>query len=271
MTEETKTEEKTEEVKTEAVKTEEKPRRPGYDPVDFEELNLTPEQREKVEPRIKYLYGNLKAGEKERAELRKWNDKLQESIDEQNARLAKLETSKVEDERTKIENEIVAAREEGRTREELQLQRRLADLDKKPEPKPEKKVEQEFWKEPLESWAAEVDPQGNLRRPWLALDHPDHEVANGKTLTLFNEWKASGLQVTQQTLPMFLQQLDSRMVRTNGKAAPTVLPTSQTKGPASKDPELTTEEKFFADRTMQHVPDQKERYRRYAAQKSRAK
>ena len=78
-----------------------------------------------------------------------------------------------------------------------------------------------------------------------------------------------GMQINPGTLPMFLNQLDARMTRTNGAArTAAVLPTGQTKPPQPKSSELSQDEKYFADKTMGYIKDPAERYKRYAAQKS---
>ena len=82
-------------------------------------------------------------------------------------------------------------------------------------------------------------------------------------------WEQDGRALNESTLPFLLMELDTHMTKPNGQMkTAAVLSTSQMKGPAPKDTELTAEEKYTADRMMTHVPDQAERYRRYAAQKS---
>jgi len=193
------------------------------------------------------------------------NDDLQKRIDETNARIAPLEEARVQDRNAILKAQLKAARDEGRVDDEVEILKELA----RPEPKPEAKPANGFetLKTPVETWAAEVDHDGNLRRPWLAPDHPDHELAQGKLMSLVNEWQRSGLSVTPQTFPLFAQQLEAKMGKPNGATrSPAVLGTSQVRAPAKKETDLTPEQRHYADKTMAHVQDQKERYRRYAAQ-----
>src|SRR6185369_15480694 len=132
MTEETKTEtvkvETTDakvgvvegETKTEAPPKPDKPA--GYYPVNFDELGLTPEQRAQIEPRVRYLYGNLKAGEKERNELRRWNDDLQKAIDE---RITPLEKEREVTREVQLTEAIKQARQLGDVETEAKLMKEL--------------------------------------------------------------------------------------------------------------------------------------------------
>lgn len=244
----------------------ERQRPPGYEPVDFDKLNLTPEQRAAIEPRVRYLYGNLKKGEAERAELRKYMDDLQRDIDE---RIKPLETEKVQNDEARLTHAIKQARDEGRVEDELKLTK---ELHKVTEPKPEpKKTEPDTFtqlKGPIEAWAGELDDRGNLRRPWIAEDHPDHELAQGKLMSLAKEWERAGHKIGPENFPIFAQQLEARMGKPNGQArTAAVLSTSQQTPPAQKAGDLTSEEKHFADRTLGHIKDPVERYRRYASHK----
>lgn len=262
MTEEVKTAEPAPITPTEPEKTEQKPKPPGYEPVDFDALNLTPEQRAAIEPRIRYLYGNLKKGEGERTELRAYLDRLQKDID---ARILPLEKQQTESKEAQYTAAIKLARDEGRVEDELKLTKELHKLGE-PEPKPLPKKETEFWKPAVESWASEVDHENNLKRPWLAPDHPEHELALGKVHKLNLEWQQQGLEINPSTLPLFLNQLEQRMTKTNGaRQPPAVLPTSQARPPAPKSTDLTAEEKYTADRMLSHIKEPEERYRRYAS------
>lgn len=263
MTEETKVE--TPAAVVPPVAEPEKTRPPGYEPVDWDALGLTPEQKAAVDTRTRYLYHQVKAGKEEREGLRKHNDDLQKAIDE---RLARLETDKTEDTKARTVQAIKAARDEGRVEDELKLVGQLHSLDKPPEKKPEK-TETEFWREPMTKWAQEIGEDGNLKRPWLQENHPDRADAYGKFWVLSEELEKQGLTVNAQTLPTVLMEMDRRMQKPNGAAkTPAVLSTSQMKGPAPKADELTAEEKYTADRMLAHHKDPAERYRRYAAQKS---
>lgn len=247
-----------------APKTEEKTHPPGYEPVDWDALGLTPEQKAVVDTRTRYLYHQVRAGKEEREGLRKHNDDLQKAIDE---RLATLEKAKAADQEAQLTQEIVKARDEGRVTDELKLQRELNTLaTPKEAPKTETK---DWWKEPTIKWAGEVDRENKVLRPWLMEDHPDNPRALGTFFKLKTQWETEGRALNEQTLPFLLAELDMHMTKANGALkSPAVLSTSQIKAPAQKDTDLTAEEKYTADRTMTHVKDQTERYRRYAAQKS---
>ena len=239
---------------------------PGYEPVDFDALGLTPEQKATVETRTRYLYHQVRAGKEERESLRKHNDDLQRAIDE---RLATLEKAKVADQEVQITQAIKTARDEGRVEDELKLTRQLNSLEA-PKPKAEPKTEEkDWWKEPAEKWAVEVDQENKLIRPWIIPAHPDNARATGTLFKIKERWEQEGRELNKSTLPFLLTELDMHMKGTNGATPPqTVLSTSQVRAPAPKDTELTAEEKYFADRTMAHVADSKERYRRYAAQRA---
>jgi|CXWL01.1.fsa_nt_gi hypothetical protein len=262
MTEETKTETPSAVVPPVAEPTE-KPRPPGYEPVDWDALGLTPEQKTAVDTRTRYLYHQVKAGKEEREGLRKHNDDLQKAIDE---RLARLETDKTEDTKAKITQAIKNARDEGRVEDELKLVSQLTSLDKplaKPEAKPV-----EWWKAGAEKWAVETNENGELKRPWIIPDSPDNPKATGLLFKIKERWEQEGRSLNESTLPFLLMELDNHMQKPNGAArTPAVLSTSQMKGPAQKD-ELTAEEKFHADRMLAHRKDPADRYKAYAAQKA---
>lgn len=252
---------------------EQKARPAGYEPIDFEKLNLTPEQRAAIEPRIHYLYGNVQAGKREREELRKWNEQLQRDIDDAKQRIQPLEKAQSEDRAARLANALKAAREAGDTHSEVLILKEIAKNDEPPkeEPKPAPKPAGfELLRPTVEVWAQEIGEDGNLKRPWLAPDHPDHELAQGRLVSLTQEWQRSGLEVTPQTLPIFLGQLEAKMGKANGHKPATagVLSTSQHRSPAKKDTGLSIEEKHHADRIMTHIKEPEERYKRYAAQKA---
>jgi hypothetical protein len=264
MTEEAKVE--TPAAEAPPVVTETKTHPPGYEPVDFDAIGLTPEQKAIVETRTRYLYHQVKAGKEERTEFRRHNDELQKAIDEQNARLAALEKDKTEDAKVKITQAIRTARDEGRVEEELELTRKLNGLDA---PKVETpKANGDWWKAGTEKWAVETNDSGELKRQWVIPNHPDNARATGMLFKIKERWEQEGRALNQSTLPFLLTELDMAMgaAKPSG-SSPAVLSTSQVKGPAPKGTELSQDEKMFADKTMQHVKDQAERYRRYATQR----
>lgn len=242
----------------------EKPKPPGYDPVDWDALGLTPEQKAAVDTRTRYLYHQVKAGKEERETLRKHNDDLQKAIDE---RLARIEADKVEDTKAKITQAIKSARDEGRVEDELKLVGQLNSLEKPVEKKPEKS-NGDWWKASAEKWAVETNENGELKRPWIIPSNPDNARATGLLFKIKERWEQEGRELNESTLPFLLMELDNSMQRAPAPKTAAVLGTSQMKGPPSKDQELTGEEKHAADRTMAHVKDPAERYRRYAAQKA---
>lgn len=264
MTEETKVETPAPPVATETPPAPTHP--PGYEPVDFDKLGLTPEQKAVVEARTRYLYHQVKAGKEERTEFRKHNDDLQKAVDEQNARLASLEKDKTEDAKVKITQAIKTARDEGRVEDELKLVGQLNGLEKPPE-KEAPKANGDWWKAGTEKWAVETNESGELKRQWIIPNHPDNARATGMLFKIKERWEQERRPLNESTLPFLLTELDMAMgrVKPNG-SSPAVLSTSQVKGPAPKGTELSQEQKFFADRTMQHVKDPVERYRRYASQ-----
>jgi hypothetical protein len=260
MTEETQvTETKVEAPPPEAKVEAEKPKPPGYDPVDWDAIGLTPEQKAVVDARTRYLYHQVRAGKEERSEFRKHNDELQ-------ARLEALEKDKVENTKTAITQAIKQARDEGRVEDELKLVGQLNSLDKPKEEKP--KVNEEWWKTSAERWAVETSETGELKRPWIVPNHPDNPKATGLLFKIKERWEQEGRALNESTLPFLLMELDQNMQKPGGPKTPAVLGTSQTKGPAPKETELTGEEKYFADRTMSHIKDPADRYKRYAAQKA---
>lgn len=247
-----------------------KPRPAGYEPVDFDALNLTPEQRAAIEPRIHYLFGNVQAGKREREELRQWNERLQKDIESQEKRIQPLEQAQTEDRTARLAAALRTARDTGDVATEVMLLKEIAKPETKPE-KPETKAPANGF-EPLrpsvEAWAQETDDTGNLKRPWLAPDSPEHILAQGQLVQLTQDWQRSGMEVTPQTLPIFLQQLEAKMGRKPNGHAQTVLSTSQTRPPAKKTGDLTIEEMHHADKIMTHIKDRDERHKRYAAQKA---
>lgn len=233
----------------------EKPKPLGYEPVDWDAIGLTPEQKAVVDARTRYLYHQVKAGKEERSEFRKHNDELQ-------ARLEALEKDKVENTKAQLTEAIKNARNEGRVEEELQLVGKLNSLDK---PKEQPKTNGEWWKQSTEKWAVELNESGELKRPWILPDNPDNARATGLLFKIKDRWESEGRPLNESTLPFLLQELDSHMTKPAQPKTAAVLSTSQMKGPPQKDG-LTQEQKFFADRTMRHITDPAERYKRYAAQ-----
>ena len=242
------------------TETTEKPKPVGYEPVDWDAIGLTPEQKAVVDARTRYLYHQVKAGKEERTEFRKHNDELQ-------SRLEALEKDKVENAKTSITQAIKAARDEGRVEDELKLVGQLNSLDKLVEKKPEK-TNGEWWKASTEKWAVETNESGELKRPWIIPDNPDNARATGLLFKIKERWEQEGRALNESTLPFLLMELDNNMQKPAPAKTPAVLSTSQMKGPAPKDQELSSEEKYFADRTMAHIKDPTERYRRYSAQKA---
>lgn len=236
---------------------------PGYDPVDLDSLGIPEDKQGPIKERFNHLYVQVKGSKEENRELRKHLDQLTEAIDK---RFVPLEQTQTEDREARLLAAAKSAREEGRVEDELKITKELLKpKEAPPEPKP-KAPGVEAYVEAAQGWATERGDDGNLRRPWIQEDHPDNVRALGTMHKIRESWQRRGIELTPQTMPLFLNEIDGAMAKTNGKAAPTqaVLSTSQVRPPPPKDQmELSQDEKYVADRLYSHVKEPAKRYEAY--------
>lgn len=250
MTETTETTEKPPETKPEPQQWT-KP--PGYDPVDLDALGITePEKKAAIEARFRHLYTQAKTA----SEVKRENRELREHLDKLTEAVEKIQAKDFEQERANTLQQIKLARDEGRVEDEVKL---LAGLNKV-EPKVEKpEVKTEDYVKAAQGWASETNPDGTLKRPWILEDHPDNTVALGVLHKVRAEWAQKGIEITPQTTPLLLDEIDKRMTKTQAKpTAPQVLATSQVR-PQKKpdDVELNQDQKLAARRLYSHLPADK--------------
>lgn len=242
-----------------AAQTWQKP--PGYDPIDYEKIGLTPEQRQVVEARFNHLYAQAKSGTEAKRELRE----VREHLDKLTPVVNQLAERTARDEEARVAFALKQARETGDTETEIKLLRAVSEPKPEPKPEPKKDVTQDIVKA-AEGWASETGDDGTLKRPWIMPTHPDHDRAMGTLFRLKNEWEAGGREIRPETMPFFLSEIDRRMgPKPNGARQPAVLSTAQIQPKAKTDEiELSEAEKFTANRLYSHLPDEKKRIEAYA-------
>lgn len=231
---------------------------PGYDPVDLNELGIPPEKQGPIQERFRHLYSQAKAGteaKREARELREHLEKLTPVVEQ----LVQKDTART---KATIENEIIEARGQNDVRREIQLQQELSTLTApKPEPeKPKPEVPTEAYVEAAQGWATETNADGTLKRPWIAEDHPQNVEALGHLHKVRDEWARRKIEITPQTMPLLLNEIDQRMAKhvAPKPTAAAVLSTSQVRPQAKPDEiELNQDQKHTARRLYSHLPPDK--------------
>jgi hypothetical protein len=73
-----------------------------------------------------------------------------------------------------------------------------------------------------------------------------------------DEWTKRGWEITPQTMPLLLNEIDQKMAKPAKPQAATVLSTSQVRPPAkTEEVELNQEQKHTARRLYSHLPGDK--------------
>lgn len=240
---------------------------PGYDPVDLSTLvtegKLSAEAVPIIEARFRHLYSQAKSGTEAKRKARELEEHL-EKLTPVVEQLAARDTARTKE---TIETEIVRARDEGRVRDELKLQQELTALSTpRVDPPKEKKVEPEVYVEAAQGWASETNADGTLKRPWIQENHPDNVMALGHLHRIRDEWTRKGWEITPQTMPVLLTEIDQRMAsRVQPRQTTAVLSTSQVR-PQTKTDEivLTQDQKYVAERLYGHIKEPAKRHEAYA-------
>ncbi|RJO72855.1 MAG: hypothetical protein C4523_02470 [Myxococcales bacterium] len=231
--------EQTAEQQTE-VKTEQKP---GTEFVDF--ADLPPEVREKVEPRFKRLYWNLKEHERALVDI----GSRYKVVEDELLNLKQNHVNqKTEDELTGLRREKIAALERADYVRAAELDEKIFEIKaqpKKAEVKQPETTEAQLGPTEMaayQMWSGQTDQNGNLMRPWTQKTHPLFSKAMAEVHAVGADPRFSGEPVEK-----ILQEIDRRMGITGRPAAQQVLGASQTRQ-VDKKIALSEDEKRVARR-----------------------
>ena len=251
-----------EEVTQEAeVKQEEKPA--GYNPVDVK--TATPEE---IEARIKHLYGQnrdlmkeTRASKKELSEIKAWKEQLE----------SRQEVQAVDTEITHLMQQRKEARMAGDDDRVDEINDKIAELksEKKLAMKSEVRSKPEENEEEIDQaviqdmqaaslWGDELSDDGTFLRPWAQRSHKRYSDAISELNKIYYD-PANANKTIEEKLAILERKMSPKTASTNvlGKGnAP------RTSG--DKAPQLTADQKKWADRMYERIKDPNERYKRYA-------
>lgn len=206
----------------------------GTEFVDLDELPPAAQKR------FKRIYAHMKENERALEESGKVNKQLYD-------RLRKIEensnTSQRETKIAAIKSQLKDAIESGDVDRQVELNGELQKTyatNTEPEPieMPESAVDLNARK--LESMAAEVDDDGNMKRPWMQQTHPRFQEAVSAANAVMYSPEYQGHPIED-----IMEEVDRRMI-SKKRTAPQVLDSAENKGPKKDSTELTSEQKLVA-------------------------